>query len=290
MLERLNTLAKEKGLEFGVKITNTFPVDVTRDELPSEEMYMSGKSLCALSLSVAHRLSKAFDGELRISYSGGADYFNIDKIFRLGIWPITVATTLLKPGGYNRDIQIAQKLAKEAYTPFTGVDTEGLGALICAIKKDPHHVKPVKPLPSRKLEDKVPLLDCFTAPCMEGCPIHQDIPAYVKLTGEGRYEEALEVILEKKQPLTKLAAEVEIYPQVLKNVKVKDKLAAQEDPEVKAQVARVSESLGESGRILLRQSGTEPVVRVMVEAASRDICETYVDQVIEVMKDRGHLL
>ncbi len=197
MLERLNTLAKEKGLEFGVKITNTFPVDVTRDELPSEEMYMSGKSLCALSLSVAHRLSKAFDGELRISYSGGADYFNIDKIFRLGIWPITVATTLLKPGGYNRDIQIAQKLAKEAYTPFTGVDTEGLGALICAIKKDPHHVKPVKPLPSRKLEDKVPLLDCFTAPCMEGCPIHQDIPAYVKLTGEGRYEEALEVILEK---------------------------------------------------------------------------------------------
>jgi len=100
----------------------------------------------------------------------------------------------------------------------------------------------------------------------------------------------MEVILEKKQPLTKLAAEVEIYPQVLKNVKVKDKLAAQEDPEVKAQVARVSESLGESGRILLRQSGTEPVVRVMVEAASRDICETYVDQVIEVMKDRGHIL
>ena len=111
-------------------------------------------------------------------------------------------------------------------------------------------------------------------------------------TGDGILTslKVMEVILEKKQPLTKLAAEVEIYPQVLKNVKVKDKLAAQEDPEVKAQVARVSESLGESGRILLRQSGTEPVVRVMVEAASRDICETYVDQVIEVMKDRGHLL
>ncbi len=111
-------------------------------------------------------------------------------------------------------------------------------------------------------------------------------------TGDGILTslKVMEVILEKKQPLTKLAAEVEIYHQVLKNVKVKDKLAAQEDPEVKAQVARVSESLGESGRILLRQSGTEPVVRVMVEAASRDICETYVDQVIEVMKDRGHLL
>ena len=200
MLGRLDALAKENGLEFGVKITNTFPVDVTKKELPSEEMYMSGKSLCALSLSVAHRLSRAFDGKLKISYSGGADYFNIDKIYSLGIWPITVATTLLKPGGYDRDIQIAQKLASQTYDRFKGVDIEGLEKLIAKVKEDPHHVKPVKPLPSRKVEEKVPLLDCFMAPCMEGCPIHQDIPAYVKLTGEGRYKEALEVIL-KKNPL-----------------------------------------------------------------------------------------
>ncbi len=200
MLGRLDALAKENGLEFGVKITNTFPVDVTKKELPSEEMYMSGKSLCALSLSVAHRLSRAFDGKLKISYSGGADYFNIDKIYSLGIWPITVATTLLKPGGYDRDIQIAQKLASQTYDRFKGVDIEGLEKLIAKVKKDPHHVKPVKPLPSRKVEEKVPLLDCFMAPCTEGCPIHQDIPAYVKLTGEGRYKEALEVIL-KKNPL-----------------------------------------------------------------------------------------
>lgn len=200
MLGRLDALAKENGLEFGVKITNTFPVDVTKKELPSEEMYMSGKSLCALSLSVAHRLSRAFDGKLKIFYSGGADYFNIDKIYSLGIWPITVATTLLKPGGYDRDIQIAQKLASQTYDRFKGVDIEGLEKLIAKVKKDPHHVKPVKPLPSRKVEEKVPLLDCFMAPCTEGCPIHQDIPAYVKLTGEGRYKEALEVIL-KKNPL-----------------------------------------------------------------------------------------
>lgn len=200
MLGRLDALAKENGLEFGVKITNTFPVDVTKKELPSEEMYMSGKSLCALSLSVAHRLSRAFDGKLKISYSGGADYFNIDKIYSLGIWPITVATTLLKPGGYDRDVQIAQKLASQTYDRFKGVDIEGLEKLIAKVKEDPHHVKPVKPLPSRKVEEKVPLLDCFMAPCMEGCPIHQDIPAYVKLTGEGRYKEALEVIL-KKNPL-----------------------------------------------------------------------------------------
>ncbi len=197
MFRRLQQLAASHGLEFGVKITNTFPVDVTRDELPSEEMYMSGKSLCALSLTTAHRLSEAFGGRLRISYSGGEDYYNIDRIYNLGIWPVTVATTLLKPGGYNRNVQMAQKLASQEYRPFAGVDVEGLARLIHEIEKDPHHVKPIKPLPSRKLDKKVPLLDCFIAPCTEGCPIHQDIPAYIRLTGEGRYEEALQVILDK---------------------------------------------------------------------------------------------
>ena len=197
MFRRLQRLADERGLEFGVKITNTFPVDVTRNELPSEEMYMSGKSLSALSLTTAYRLSKEFDGKLRISYSGGADYFNIDKIYNLGIWPVTVATTLLKPGGYNRNVQMAQKLAAQEYRPFTGVDVEGLAALPQEIRRDPHHVKPIKPLPDRKLDEEAPLLDCFIAPCSEGCPIHQDIPAYVRLTGEGKYQEALEIILDK---------------------------------------------------------------------------------------------
>ena len=98
----------------------------------------------------------------------------------------------------------------------------------------------------------------------------------------------MEVILEKKQTLEKLASEVEIYPQVLKNVRVKDKKAAQEDEAVQAEVAKVTESLGDDGRILLRQSGTEPVVRVMVEAPSMETCEAYVDQVIEVMEKQGH--
>ncbi|MCC8082757.1 MAG: phosphoglucosamine mutase, partial [Clostridium sp.] len=88
-------------------------------------------------------------------------------------------------------------------------------------------------------------------------------------TGDGILTslKVMEVVLEKKQPLDKLASEVEIYPQVLKNVRVKDKKEAQDDGAVQAEVARVAESLGTDGRILLRQSGTEPVVRVMVEAA-----------------------
>ena len=111
-------------------------------------------------------------------------------------------------------------------------------------------------------------------------------------TGDGILTslKVMEAILEKKQPLNKLASEVEIFPQVLKNVKVKDKKAAQDDPAVQAEVQKVTEALGDDGRILLRQSGTEPVVRVMVEASSVEKCQKYVDQVIDVMKSCGHLL
>ena len=111
-------------------------------------------------------------------------------------------------------------------------------------------------------------------------------------TGDGILTslKVMEAMLEKKQTLGKLASEVEIFPQVLKNVKVKDKKAAQDDAAVQAEVAKVTESLGDDGRILLRQSGTEPVVRVMVEAPSLEICEKYVDQVIQVMKTQGHVL
>ncbi|MDD6441228.1 MAG: phosphoglucosamine mutase [bacterium] len=94
----------------------------------------------------------------------------------------------------------------------------------------------------------------------------------------------MEVIMETKQTLAKLAEEVTIYPQLLKNVRVSDKKTARENPEVVKAVAAVTEALGDDGRILVRESGTEPVIRVMVEATTDEICEKYVDQVIDVMK------
>ena len=111
-------------------------------------------------------------------------------------------------------------------------------------------------------------------------------------TGDGILTslKVMEVILEKKESLGKLASELEIFPQVLKNVRVHDKTAAQDDEAVKAEVEKVAQSLGDSGRILLRQSGTEPVVRVMVEAADLKPCEQYVEQVIDVMKSKGHVI
>ena len=197
MFHRLQALADKEGLEFGLKLSNTFPVDVKAGELPSEEMYMAGKSLFPLTTTMAAMMAKEFGGKLRLSYAGGADAFNIDKLFACGIWPITMATTELKPGGYQRFTQIGDKLDALDFKPFTGVDVVGIEALSLAARSDKYHVKAIKPLPRRKLYEKVPLLDCFTAPCKGGCPIHQDIPEYIALCRKGAYASALRLITEK---------------------------------------------------------------------------------------------
>lgn len=98
----------------------------------------------------------------------------------------------------------------------------------------------------------------------------------------------MEVMLAKKKPLSELAAPVTIYPQLLKNVRVTDKTAAQNDPEVKAAVKEAARELGNNGRILVRESGTEPLVRVMVEAETDEICEKYVMQVVDTIVRRGY--
>ena len=98
----------------------------------------------------------------------------------------------------------------------------------------------------------------------------------------------MEVMLAKKETLSELAAPLVIYPQVLKNIRVTDKTQAQDDADVKAAVEAVANALGADGRILVRESGTEPVVRVMVEAGSTEECEKYVDQVIDVIKSKGY--
>ncbi|MBP1584754.1 MAG: phosphoglucosamine mutase, partial [Lachnospiraceae bacterium] len=99
----------------------------------------------------------------------------------------------------------------------------------------------------------------------------------------------MEVMLAKGKPMSELAAPVVFYPQVLKNVRVKSKPDAQNDPDVQAAVKKVSDELGDTGRILVRESGTEPVIRVMVEAETDELCEKYVDSVIDVIRAKGHI-
>ena len=197
MFERLQALADSKGLEFGLKLSNTFPVDTTRNELPGTEMYRSGRSLFPLTIEMCNRISRQFNGKMRISFAGGAEFFNCDKLFAAGIWPITVATTILKPGGYNRLHQMVEKTEKLPYKAFCGTDSSAISDMSTASHSDFHHLKPIKPVASRKSEEKVPWIDCFTAPCKGGCPIHQDIPEYIELCRKGLYGPALKLITEK---------------------------------------------------------------------------------------------
>lgn len=112
------------------------------------------------------------------------------------------------------------------------------------------------------------------------------------VTGDGVLTSLMlmEVMMEKKTKLSELLKDIKIYPQLLKNVKVKDKTAARADEDVVSIMKEVERKLGEEGRLLVRESGTEPVIRVMVEAKTDELCEKYVSKVVEVMKQKNHII
>ncbi|GMA07315.1 putative selenate reductase subunit YgfK [Tetragenococcus halophilus subsp. flandriensis] len=213
MLKRLQSLADRMQRNFGVKITNTLPVDVGQNELPADEMFMSGRSLFPLSIAVAKKLSDAFLGKLQISYSGGADIFNIKDLFEAGIWPITVATTLLKPGGYQRIQQMSNVISSLEYPNYVQLELDKLTELVEKSKAQALYQKPIKLPISPKIKEKLPLLDCYTAPCRGtgGCPIDQDIPAYLRYVSEGKHLEALKVIVDKN-PLPFITGTICAHP------------------------------------------------------------------------------
>lgn len=193
MFRRLMALSRESGVEFGVKLTNTFPVK-SDGLLPSEEMYMSGRSLYPMTLALARRIGEDFHGKLPISFSGGVDMHNIAGLLGAGIRPITMATTLLKPGGYEQFAQISGSFP--AKHP-DHIEVPALAQLDIEAVKDPYWHKGIKPLPDRKIGKMLPLTDCFTSPCRSGCPIGQDIPAYLKAVNEEDFETALRIILQR---------------------------------------------------------------------------------------------
>ena len=208
MLRRLKAFAAERKLGFGVKITNTFPVQIKKSELPGEEMYMSGRALFPLSINVAKRLSDAFSGELPISYSGGADFFNLREILETGIRPVTLATTILKPGGYERLAQLSELAEKTiagtngASAPGGVIDVKAISALVESLpgrkryRKEYRQTGSVKPNSSFLIpHSSLPLFNCFKAPCREDdCPIHQNIPEYLAAVAAGKYSEAFGII------------------------------------------------------------------------------------------------
>ena len=143
MLRRIQAKAAELGLYFGVKLTNTFAAKAAKGELPDENMYMSGRALLPLSLQVAARISRDFGGDLPISYCGGANAKNIAALRGAGLFPITVCTDLLKPGGYGKLNAMAAALEgteESSLRPDT-VKLDKLSKTLCTIARGNHDVR-----------------------------------------------------------------------------------------------------------------------------------------------------
>jgi putative selenate reductase len=197
MLERLIATSKKENLDFGVKLTNTLGSVNNKGVLPGDEMYMSGRALYPLSINLAAVLSRKFNGELPISYSGGASKFNVEDIFATGIRPITLATDLLQPGGYYRLNDMTVLLEKSSAWKMNKIDVDKLETLASNALKMNYTEKNWRGNDKAEVDEDLPVFDCYVAPCIVACPISQDIPEYIKLVGQKRYEEAVELIYDK---------------------------------------------------------------------------------------------
>ncbi|MEA2021147.1 MAG: putative selenate reductase subunit YgfK, partial [Candidatus Caldatribacteriota bacterium] len=209
MIKRLGGLAAEHGRHFGVKLSNTLGTVNNFGILPGDEMYLSGRILFPITIHLASRLSREFKGTLPISYSGGASQLNITRIFETGIKPITVATDLLKPGGYLRMAEMARKLEikLQERKQQNIVDLKKLDCLAKdSLKKDIYR-KEWRGTKKVSVDRELPLTDCYIAPCVVSCPILQDVPEYIRLTAQEQYDKALELIC-TKNPLPNITGHI----------------------------------------------------------------------------------
>ncbi|MDA3833514.1 MAG: putative selenate reductase subunit YgfK, partial [Spirochaetales bacterium] len=197
MLSRLMETAEKHGRKFGIKLTNTLGSVNDQGYLPGSDMYMSGRVLYPLSINLAAKISVEFDGNLPISYSGGVRAENIQAIFSAGIHPITLATDLLKPGGYMRLKQLSELCEESAGWDMERIDVDALQKSAQESLQAEYVKKDFRGTDTISTGSPLPLFDCYIAPCTAACPIGQDVPEYIYLIGQGRYAEALSVIYEK---------------------------------------------------------------------------------------------
>jgi len=201
MLTRLLELGRREGRHFGAKLSNTLAAANTQGVLPGDEMYMSGRALYPLTITLAAGLAAEFKGALPLSFSGGVSAWNIGDVLDAGIRPITLATELLKPGGYARLKELAE-IAEKHGTAWSSprVDAKKLGRAAESARRAAYVRKDFRGTGKVHVEGPLSPFDCFVAPCMNACPICQDVPEYVHLAGAGKYLEAFEVIY-RRNPL-----------------------------------------------------------------------------------------
>lgn len=193
IINNLKLKAKEQNVCFSLKLTNTLESVNHKDVFPPKEpmMYMSGKALHQISMNLIYKLQKEFNNELDISFSGGADTFNVSDIIKCGLSPVTVCSDLLKPGGYSRLQQYIQALAKaeKVASSFDFLEkyVEELKTNVAYQKKGFHD-------PSIKTDRELSYFDCAHAPCVDTCPTNQGIPDYMHYTAKGDFDKAAQVI------------------------------------------------------------------------------------------------
>ena len=204
LIKNLKKVATERGLTFGLKLSNTLAVANHRSVLPGAEMYMSGRALYPITINLFHKLSQEFDGDLNVSFSAGADAFNLTNILAAGARPVTAVTDLLKPGGYSRMLQYLENLERDmerlgarSLEELTGDKLANLEREASRALEDPRYKKGYHPYGLPKVESKLGLFDCIAAPCMEKCAVQQDVPEYAWLISQRKYDQALEVILSR---------------------------------------------------------------------------------------------
>lgn len=219
IIRNLTRAAQEKGVAFGLKLTNTLESTNHKTIFPPNEkmMYMSGRALHPISINVAAKLQDEFNGELDISFSAGADCFNLHQIIAAGIKPVTVCSDILKPGGYGRQLQYLESLAdaieaekadniEQFISNYAGCEELKRAALINlrryagAVVDNPNYLQASKTGLSVKTMRELPEFDCVAAPCIGTCPAGQDIPSYLYYTAQGDFKKAFEVIM-RNNPL-----------------------------------------------------------------------------------------
>ena len=207
LIASLRAAAADCELQFAVKLSNTLAMSNHRGVLPGTEMYMSGRALFPLTVELFHRLENALGGDLAVSYSAGADADNVADLLAAGALPITVASDLLKPGGYGRLLQYITSIEEamsrdgcDTLDAFRAGRRSRLADLASRALRTPRYARDAFPHGLPKVSSPLETFDCIEAPCMEPCAVHQDVPEYVGWIAKGDCNRALSAIL-RKNPL-----------------------------------------------------------------------------------------
>ncbi len=204
LIRALQATANAAGVTFSVKLSNTLAMANHRAVLPGDEMYMSGRALFPVTVQLLQKLRSDLGSDLRVSYSAGADAGNWVALLRTGVRPITVASDLLKPGGYGRFSQYLDVL-RDAMSDSGASSLEALAnqpeaaleQLVQDALASPRYKKSYHPFSLPKVRSALEPFDCIEAPCKAQCAVCQDIPEYAYWIGESDPDRALSAILHR---------------------------------------------------------------------------------------------